>query len=463
MAKKDMKTYVCKECGYQSVKWYGKCPECDAWGTLIEEILSGNDSDINKNRQINKPILLQDIPTTSEERMVTGLKEFNNVMGGGIVKDSVTIISGPPGGGKSTLSLMVCQDLAKQGFKILYASGEESETQIKGRAIRILGEENLNENIWILSGESLDDVITSVNDIDPDLIVLDSIQTFSLKEYLPARAGNPIQTMECSSELLRVAKNSSKKRAVIIIGQMNKNDQLAGLRALEHLVDTVLLVEGENQEELRTVTSTKNRFGSTGEIGFFKMTEHGLESVDNPSEFFITEREEDEIVSGCSLTVIREGTRPIIVEIESLVSPSFTPYPSRTTESMSKDKLNTLLSILEQKGRISLATKNVVVKALGGIKLKESAVNLSIIMSIVSAIKDIPIPKDVVFIGDVGLTGEIKRVPSTEARIKELNKMGFKKVYISDKTFKQDMDFGDIEIVKCKDILSLIQSFFISE
>lgn len=459
MSKKDLKTYICDACGYQSIKQYGKCPECGAWNSMKETVLSGN---INNPSHVTmrKPVLLQSIPTTEDSRIITSLSEFNNVMGGGIVKDSVTIISGPPGGGKSTLSLMVCQDLAKQGYKILYASGEESETQIKNRAIRILGESELNENIWILSGESLDDVVNSVNDIDPDLIVIDSIQTFSLKEYLPARAGNPIQTMECSSELLRVAKNSDKKRAVFIIGQMNKNDQLAGLRALEHLVDTVLLVEGEAQDELRTITSTKNRFGSTGEIGFFKMTEHGMESVDNPSEFFITDRTEEEIVSGSSLTVIREGTRPIIVEIESLVSASFTPYPSRTTESMSRDKLNTLISILEQKGRVNLSTKNVVVKALGGIKLKENASNLGILMSIVSSVKDVPIPKDVVFIGDVGLTGEIKRVPGTESRIKELNKMGFKKVYISDKTFKNKYEFGEIEVIECKDLLSLINLIF---
>lgn len=459
MAKKDLKTYVCNSCGYQSVRWMGKCPECQGWNTLVESVIQGSTTRIEDTVK-RKPIVLSQIPMGQDERIVTSLNEFNNVMGGGIVKDSLTIISGPPGGGKSTLSLMVCQELAEQGYKILYASGEESETQIKNRAVRILGENNLSENIWILSGESLDDVKDSINDIDPDLIVIDSIQTFTLKEYLPARAGNPIQTMECSAELLRIAKNSNKKRAIFIIGQMNKNDQLAGLRALEHLVDTVLIVEGENQDELRTITSTKNRFGSTGEIGFFRMTEHGLKSVDNPSEFFITERTEEEAVSGSSLAVIREGTRPIIVEIESLTSASFTPYPSRTTESMSKDKLNTLLSILEQRGHISLATKNVVVKALGGMKLKESAANLSIIMSIVSAVKDKPIPGDTVFIGDVGLTGEIKRVPNTESRIRELNKMGFKRVFISDKTFSNPISFGDIEVIEVNNLISVIQQVF---
>ena len=204
MAKKELKNYVCKECGYKSVRWIGKCPSCNGWSTLEEEVIVGSNTNIVQNV---KPIQLQNIQTETETRLITQLNEFNNVMGGGIVKDSVTIISGPPGGGKSTLSLMVCQDLALQGFTILYASGEESETQIKNRADRILGHDKLNENIWVLSTESLDDVLLSVDEVDPDLIILDSIQTFALKEYLPARAGNPIQTMECATELLRVAKN----------------------------------------------------------------------------------------------------------------------------------------------------------------------------------------------------------------------------------------------------------------
>lgn len=450
----NKKIYVCSECFSQSPRWMGKCPTCGAWNTIKEEIVGGSERRNINGTERNQAVRIKDVSRENIERIRTNIGEFNRVMGGGIVPDSMTILSGPPGGGKSTLALSVCQDLANQGLNILYASGEESETQIKDRALRILGE-NINENIWILSGDSMDDVIRETENRNIDFLVVDSIQTFTMKEFLPARAGNPVQTMECSNELLRLAKSSSKPRSIFIIGQMNKQEQLAGLRALEHLVDTVLIIEGETEEELRTVISSKNRFGSTGEMGFFRMTEHGMVSVDNPSEYFITDREQE--VTGSALTVIREGTRPIICEIESLVSASFTPYPSRTTESMGKDRLNTLISILEQRGKVYLSTKNVVVKALGNMKLKDSAANLSIIMSIVSSTRGKSIPNDVVFVGDVGLTGEIKKVPCMESRIKELDRLGFSKVYVAQEAMKGLPHFEHIQVIPCKNLLETIQ------
>lgn len=452
----EKKIYVCSECGAQAPRWMGKCATCGAWNTLKEEIIGGKSSKIALEN-LNTAIKIREVETESIERIKTNIGEFNRVMGGGIVPDSMTILSGPPGGGKSTLALAVCQDLANQGYNVLYASGEESETQIKNRATRILGD-TINENIWILSGDSLDAVVKEVKSKDIDLVIIDSIQTFTLAEFLPARAGNPVQTMECSNELLKLAKSGSKKRAIIIIGQMNKQEQLAGLRALEHLVDTVLIIDGESEEELRAVTSTKNRFGSTGEIGFFRMTEHGMVSVDNPSEYFITDREDE--VSGVALTVIREGTRPIISEIESLTSTSFTPYPSRVTENMSKDKLNTLISILEQKGKVYLNTKNVVVKAMGNIKLKDNGSNLAIIMSIVSAVKNKSINGKTIFIGDVGLTGEIKKVPCMETRIKELDRLGFEKVYVAKEAISALPKFKNIEVIPCKTLLEVIRNVF---
>ena len=452
----EKKIFVCSECMAQAPRWMGKCPTCGAWNTLKEEIIGGKGSK-NALENLNTAVKIREVETESVNRIKTNIGEFNRVMGGGIVPDSMTILSGPPGGGKSTLALAVCQDLANQGYNVLYASGEESESQIKNRATRILGN-SINENIWILSGDSLDAVIKETKNKDIDLVIIDSIQTFTLAEFLPARAGNPVQTMECSNELLKLAKSGTKKRAIIIIGQMNKQEQLAGLRALEHLVDTVLIIDGESEEELRAVTSTKNRFGSTGEIGFFRMTEHGMVSVDNPSEYFITDRED--AVSGVALTVIREGTRPIISEIESLTSASFTPYPSRVTENMSKDKLNTLLSILEQKGRIYLNTKNVVVKAMGNIKLKDNGSNLAIIMSIVSAVKNKPIDGKTIFIGDVGLTGEIKKVPCMETRIKELDRLGFEKVYVAKEVIHSLPKFENIKLIPCKTLLEVISSVF---
>ena len=267
----------------------GRCPQCQSWDSF-EETLETKDG--GRSLPKDKPLKyqkLKEVAISDRSRFVTGLSEFNRVTGGGIVRDSVTIITSPPGGGKSTLALIISAEAASQGIPVLYATGEESAGQIKSRADRIIGD--IPESLWIISDTSLDNVIDAVNKIDPEIIIIDSIQTFSLSEFYPARAGNPVQTMECASRLQAIAKNAENPKAVIIIGQMNKSDELAGLRALEHLVDTVLYIEGGSDNELRSIFAAKNRFGSTGEMGFFNMTERGLESIDNPSEYFITKRE----------------------------------------------------------------------------------------------------------------------------------------------------------------------------
>ena len=417
--------YVCKDCGYETPKWLGKCPDCNNWNTFEEEVVQAKSTSkaVTTSRTPKKVAKkLTEVTSSKSDRIVTGINEFDRVMGGGIVRDSITIITARPGAGKSTLLLQVADCIAKKGHKVIYASGEESDSQIKNRADRIL--DNINENIWVAQETSLDNVVDSIEEIDPDLIIIDSIQTFTMEGYLPARAGSPTQTMECANELLRVAKNDKRQRAVIIVGQMTKADELAGLRALEHLVDTVLIIEADSDEELRGLVSSKNRFGSTGETGFFQMSEKGMISIDNPSEFFMTKREDGEIVSGSTLTVIKEGSRPIITEVESLVSKTFTPYPTRIGETLGKDKLNTLISILEQRGGINLYDKNVIIKTTGGMRIREQGINLAVIMSIVSSVKQRGIEANIAFIADVGLTGELKKVPSIEVRVKELARMG---------------------------------------
>lgn len=438
----------------------GKCPNCDEWNSLEEVIIdskknSSNGRSTGKRNTIKK---LSEVTSSNSDRIITNIKEFNRVMGGGIVKDSITIITAKPGAGKSTLLLQVADDVSSQGYKVVYASGEESDSQIKNRADRIL--HKINDNIWIISDTNLNNVLDSINDIDPALIIVDSIQSFILDEYLPSRAGSPTQTMECANELLKIAKNSEKPRAVILVGQMNKNEEIAGLRALEHLVDTVLIIEGENEEELRALQSSKNRFGGTGEIGFFGMTETGMISIDNPSEFFMTKREDGEAISGSALTVVREGSRPIIVEVESLVSNSFTPFPSRIGENLGKDQLNTLISIFEQRGGFNLFNKNVVIKITGGLRLREQAINLAVIMSIVSSVYNKGISNDVVFIADVGLTGELKKVPSLEARIRELDRMGFKKVYVAKNAFSRPVKFNKIKVIEIKTLREVVKDVF---
>ena len=449
--------YKCTNCGYKSPKWAGKCPDCGEWNTLeeAEEAKGGVKSTKVLSRQ---PVSrLAEVETGKDQRLLTGITEFDRVMGGGIVRDSVTIITSPPGGGKSTLSLMAASALAKQGFRVLYASGEESDSQIKNRADRIL--EKIDQNIFILADTSMDRVLEAVSEVDPDLIILDSIQTFSLAEFLPSRAGNPTQTMECASALVACAKNKKRPRAALVIGQMNKSDEIAGLRALEHLVDAVLVLEGEGADELRCLVATKNRFGSTGEMGFFTMTETGLASIENPSEFFVTKRQKEDQVSGSAVTVLKEGSRPVIAEIESLVSMAFTPYPSRISETMKKDTMNTLISILEQRGNLKLYDKNVVIKTTGGLYLKEQAANLAVLMSIASSVYHKPIPADWAFIADVGLTGELKRVPSMESRIRELDRMGFEKVFVPAGGMR-DANLEHIEVVEVKFLSQLMGVLF---
>lgn len=439
----------------------GKCPDCNEWNSLEEVVVEAKKGSLRNSKATTtrKPIKrLSEVTSSNSDRIITNINEFNRVMGGGIVKDSITIITAKPGAGKSTLLLQVADDVSSKGYKVIYASGEESDSQIKSRADRIL--DKINENIWIVSDTSMNNVVSSINEINPDLIIVDSIQTFTLEEYLPSRAGSPTQTMECANELLRIAKSNDRPRAVILVGQMNKSEEIAGLRSLEHLVDTVLIIDGENEEELRGLLSSKNRFGGTGEMGFFSMTESGMMSIDNPSEFFMTQRAKGEFVSGSALTVVREGSRPIIIEIESLVSNSFTPYPSRIGEGLGKEQLNTLISILEQRGGINLFNKNVVIKTTGGLRLREQAINLSVIMTIVSSVYDKGIPNDVVFIADVGLTGELKKVPSLESRIRELDRMGFKKVYIAKNSFSRPVNFNNINVVELKTLSDVIGDVF---
>lgn len=455
---KAKQVFVCTSCGQVYSKWQGKCDSCKEWNTIVEQAVDTSKKVGGRSTKTNVTSKrLIDVAGSSSERIITSIGEFNRVMGGGIVKDSLTIITARPGAGKSTLLLQVAEDVARQGLNVLYASGEESESQIKNRAERIL--ENIHPNIWIHSDISLNNVLAVVNEVDADLIIVDSIQTFIMEEY-NSRPGSPVQTMECANALLQIAKNDHKPRAVIIVGQMTKDDEIAGVRALEHLVDAVLVIEGESGEELRGVTATKNRFGSTGESAFFAMTERGMEPIENPSEYFMTQRHGNEQVSGSALAVVREGSRPIIVEIESLVSTSFTPYPSRISENIRREQLNTLVSILEQRGKVQLFDKNVVVKTTGGLKLKEQAVNLAVLMSIVSSERNKPVPNDVVFIADIGLTGELKRVPALEARLREADRMGYKRAYVAKRSLQREVKLKGLQVIEKNTLSEVIWSVF---
>lgn len=461
VSKAKIKTvYVCRNCGTEHPRWQGFCNNCPERNSL-EEVVPERASAAKPTLAIPQRAIavkrLAETQSVNSDRIETSFGEFNRVMGGGIVRDSITIITAEPGAGKSTLLLQVSDDIAKQGFKVLYASGEESESQIKNRADRVL--KTIDQNVWVYSDNSLNNVLGSIATLDPDVIIIDSIQTFVLEEF-SSRPGSPTQTMECATALLHIAKNPDRPRAVIMVGQMTKDNELAGLRALEHLVDTVLILDGEDGEELKQLSASKNRYGSTGEIGFFSMTERGLMPIDNPSEYFMTQRAADDIVSGSALTVVREGTRPIILEIESLVSHSFTTFPARIGECLKRDQLNTLISVLEQRAGIALYNKNVVIKTTGGLRIREQSANLAVVMSIVSSAKNRGIPNDTVFIADIGLTGELKKVPAMEARIRELDRMGIKHVYVAKHAIQRTARFKTIEIIPCNTLSEVIERLF---
>lgn len=442
--------YKCTVCGAISPGFLGKCPECSSWGTMeeFEEKKEKKKKESVRDLKNSNKKLLKDVDIKEESRIKTGIKEFDRVMGGGILKDSLTILTARPGAGKSTLLLQISNILSNLGKTVLYASGEESVSQIKQRSNRICDE--LSENLYVISSNDLTNVLEEANDIDCDFLIVDSIQTFVVPE-ISSRAGSPTQIMESVHHLMDFAKDESRPRAVFIVGQMTKEDSLAGVRSLEHAVDTVLLLTGESYEELRVLSATKNRYGSTGEMGFFKMDEKGLSSIDNPSLYFMTEREDGRNVPGSALSVTREGTRPIILEVESLVSKSFMPYPSRVSEHLKKEQLFTLISILEERGNVEMMDKNVVVKTTGGIKLNDTASNLSVIVSIYSSLLGREVKNSSVFIADVGLTGELKMCPSIDSRISEARRMGFKNIYVP-----KNVKLSGKDIIKLNHIVEVL-------
>ncbi|NLW52173.1 MAG: DNA repair protein RadA [Tissierellia bacterium] len=449
--------YVCTNCHEKHIAWSGKCPSCGSWNSLeemeVEKKPQKAKSD-NLNLITNRTKKLKEVNIDSSTRIITGIEEFDRTIGGGLVRDSVSILTARPGVGKSTLLLELADQLAKKGIKIMYIAGEESESQIKQRALRIM--DDISENIYIISTNSMDIALSEMEKIDPQVVFLDSIQTVYLSEYTQ-RAGSPTQTIECANAFVNACKNPMKPKAGIMIGHMTKQDTLAGLMTLEHLVDTVMYLEGESDTPLRVLRTTKNRFGYTGEIGLFSMSEEGLKQVTNPSEYFLTSR--DKPVEGSALSVIKEGSRILTVEVESLVSQSFTPYPIRIGDSIKKDQLNTLISILEQRAGINLYDKNVILKTTGGLRLNEQSVNLSIMMSIVSSVLKVGISPKTVFIAEVGLTGELKRVPQIENRIAELDRMGFEKVYIA-KGSRNTKGLKNIQVIEFDNINQVIKDLF---
>ncbi len=437
--------YVCSKCGTTFAKWMGQCSTCHSWNTLEETeeapkvSVSGPRSEASRSPITAKIQPLKSVSLKSDDRLVTGISELDRVLGGGLVKDSISIIAAKPGAGKSTLLLQIAENLSRSGCRVLYVSGEESESQMRRRAERILS--HIDEKIYVAATAHLNEVLAIVDQTDPDVIILDSIQTFYMDEFT-SRPGTPTQVTECTGVVMKLAKNPKRPRAVMMAGQLTKEDELAGVRSLEHMVDTVLFMEADPIEEIRTLSATKNRFGSTGEMGFFTMEQEGLIPIDNPSRFFMTERKGNESVYGSVLAVQREGTRPMIIEIESLISQSYTPYPTRISEALSRDQMGTLISILEQRGGIPLYDKNVVIKSTGGLRLSQPSINLGVILSLASSALKKGVRPGTVFIGDVGLTGELKKVPSLDMMVQEVSRLGFTRIYVPSGSVKPQVKYA---------------------
>ena len=422
MAKTAKTIFVCNECGYESAKWMGKCPACNSWNTFFEQKVEKiTENGVKKLKERNEPKALNSYKGQEVSRTSTGFGELDRVLGGGIVKGSLILLGGEPGIGKSTLILELCDKIKGEG-KVLYVSGEESAEQIKLRADR-LGINN--DDILFLGETDIDIVKENIEEMQPKLVIIDSIQTMYSDE-LTAAAGSVSQVREITSQIMRICK--SKQITTIIIGHVTKDGTIAGPRVLEHMVDTVLYLEGERYFSYRILRGVKNRFGSTNEIGMFEMKGEGLVEITNPSEILISER--DDNPSGSCIVASMEGTRPMLIELQALTTLSVFGIPKRTANGLDYNRLAVLIAVLEKRANLQIGGQDIYVNVVSGIKLNEPSIDLGIVCVCASSFKNIPIPKDTVIMGEVGLTGEVRRINMIEKRLKEAEKLGFKRCII---------------------------------
>ena len=432
MASKTKTIFVCNECGYESVKWMGQCQGCGSWNTLEEQLVapkkSGAVSSVSAIKSVVAAKTLAEIDAKDEHRFVTGISELDRVLGGGIVKGSVVLLSGDPGIGKSTILLQVCNAL-NEGYKILYVSGEESAVQIKLRAGR-LGVSG--DNITVMSETDTQAVCEYIMSYKPDLVMIDSIQTMQISE-ISSSAGSIVQVRESTNMLLRTGK--SLDIPIFIVGHVNKGGDIAGPKVLEHIVDTVLYFEGERNQSYRVLRAIKNRFGSTNEIGVFEMRDTGLCEVENPSAMLLSGRMPD--VSGTCITCVIEGTRPILAEVQGLVTTTGFGNPRRMSAGFDYNRLNMLLAILEKRQGLLFSNLDTYLNVVGGMRLDEPAADLAVCMSLVSGLRDTPINDKLIAFGEVGLSGELRSVTRVQARVNEAARMGFNECVLPKSALKQ--------------------------
>lgn len=451
MAKKKS-TFKCKLCGATEYKWIGRCPSCNEWDTFEETVEVNTRTTVASSMVSKKPERLNAVVGGSEFRLKTLYPEFDRALGGGVVTDSVNLLSAQPGGGKTTMLSQISADLANRGYVGIYVSGEESKTQIKKRMDRVHGD--TTDTLYILTESSINILESWVEVVNPDFIVFDSIQTAYVEE-LPNSPGSPTQVKESTARLIAIAKKREKKCIIFAISQINKKEEVLGQQALSHMVDATLFMESENYEQLKVLKTTKNRFGEQ-EIALFTMDEKGMHEISDPSVFFATQREE--AVAGTSLSVTRNASRNIVIEIESLVSTSYYGFPSRKGVGVRKEIVDIVTEILEQKGNMNFENKNVTVMTTRGLRVTETAINLAVATSIISGYYNVPLEDKTAYIGELGLTGEIKGVIGVESRIRELDRLGYKKVYVGKGQTFDKSKITQIKIVEVSRINEIISS-----
>lgn len=430
---KEKNLFYCSECGNEQTTWFGVCPACHTGGTCVEAPSSKKKAHAHKNLVINDPIAINEVTAKDEERITTGFSELDRVLGGGVVPGGLVLVGGDPGIGKSTLLLQVCQNMANGGLNVLYISGEESLKQIRLRANR-MGE--FNDNLKLLSETNLETIEATVLDGKPDAVVVDSIQTM-YREDIGSAPGSVAQVRESTNSLMQLAKGENIP--IFIVGHVTKEGMVAGPRMLEHMVDTVLYFEGDKQAAYRIIRGVKNRFGSTNEIGVFEMRNNGLNQVLNPSEYMLEGRAKD--ASGTVVACLMEGTRPMLVEIQALLSRTNFGQPRRTAVGTDYNRVNLLMAVIEKRIGLQMADYDAYVNIAGGMKVTEPALDLALVMAFISSFKNKVISPDTIVFGEVGLAGEVRAISQAEQRVAEAKKLGFKKVImpaVSLKTIKEN-------------------------
>ena len=452
---KTKSVFVCQNCGVDSPKWIGKCPSCGEWNSYVEEIISKDNSpkislgglEITKQ----KPVRLNEVETSEESRIDTSSNELNRVLGGGLVPGSLVLIGGEPGIGKSTLVLQVVLNL--KGKRTLYISGEESVKQLKLRAERLKFD---NPDCYIVSETSLEQIFVHIQNVQPDVVIIDSIQTVST-EMIESSPGSVSQVRECAAHLLKYCKTSATP--VLLIGHINKEGSIAGPKVLEHIVDTVLQFEGDQHYMYRILRSIKNRFGSTSEMGIYEMRQNGLREVSNPSELLLSQNHEG--LSGVAIASAIEGVRPFLIEVQALVSSAAYGTPQRSSTGFDLRRLNMLLAVLEKRAGFKIAQKDVFLNIAGGIKVNDPAIDLAVISAILSSNVDIAIEKHVCVAGEVGLSGEIRPINRIEQRILEAEKLGFKKMIMPEYNLKSlNLSKLNIELIQVKKVEEAFRVLF---